>query len=178
MFPTTVFAYKNKKKKFLLNNLETRPNSNFKQFSNRYSMLLGVMYMPFAGALKKNPLIEEITLRLCCGNILELSPEPFGPIGHTGYTTRLWDLLQVPSVPCNYLSFDYIQLNRKVQPSLNAADPLNIDNFELSWTAHLWNNVSGTRFHNYSTGTAKTVQINADAKSVIRAPNCPPFSFQ
>ena len=53
MFPTTVFAYKNKKKKFLLNNLETRPNSNFKQFSNRYSMLLGVMYMPFAGALKK-----------------------------------------------------------------------------------------------------------------------------
>ena len=54
MFPTTVFAYKNKKKRFLLNNLETRPNSN----SN-------------------------------CGNILELSPEPFGPIGHTGYTTRL-----------------------------------------------------------------------------------------
>lgn len=51
-------------------------------------MLLGVMYMPFAGALK-NPLIEEITLRLCCGNILELSPELFGPIGHTGYTTRL-----------------------------------------------------------------------------------------
>lgn len=104
---------------------------------------------------------------MCCGNILELSPEPFGPIGHTGYTTRLWDLLQVPSVPCNYLSFDYIQLNRKVQPSLNAADPLNIDNFELSWTAHLWNNVSGTRFHNYSTGTAKTVQINADAKSAL-----------